>query len=214
MKRLLLTAVLAVLLFALPFSAAADSMQHITLSEFDGALMLSAQAAPTDWELVCLQAGESPTDSGVLVLENTTAAPRSITLSHIELPFNDAAAIAYLQNVTLTVRDGDTVLYSGPYTRANDENGLKFSYDLEPAQKVTLMVDVACAYTVDNAQIPAEGVLADWKFYTVVKTPVQDDEKVSSALTDPALREALVAVAAAAALLLGVGAYEIIKRRR
>ena len=214
MKRLLLTVLLAVLLFSLTFSATADSMQHITLSEFDGALMLSAQAAPTDWELVNLQAGESPVDAGVLVLENLTAQTHTITLSHVELPFNNAAALAYLQNITLTVRDGDTVLYSGPYTRVNDENGLNFSYDLLPAQKVTLTVDVACAYTVDNAQVPEEGVLADWKFYTVVTTPVQDDEKVSSALSDPALREALVAVAAAAALLLGVGVYEVMKRRR
>ncbi len=214
MKRLLLTAALAVLLCSLAFSAAADGMQHITLSEFDGALMLSAQSAPTDWELVDLKAGESPAESGVLVLENKTLQPRAITLSHVELPFEDAAAIAYLQNITLTVREGGNVLYSGPYTRINDENGLKFSYDLEPAQTVTLTVDAACAYAVDNTQIPEGGVLADWKFYTVVTSAVDDDETMSSALSDPALREALVAVAAAAALLLGVGAYEVMKRRR
>lgn len=215
MKRIMTLATALLLLLCAACPVAADNgTQQIALSEFDGTLMLSAKNQPTSWELIDLKAGEATDQPGMLVLENNTKRAHTISLNYVGLPFDNEAALAYLQHVNITVAGDSGVLYDGPYTRINDENGLRINRLLQPGEAATLSISVRCDYTLDNAVLPAGGVLTDWKFFTMVQQEVEDGDKVSAAFSDPALREILIAVAAAAALLIGVGVYEFSRRRR
>ncbi len=216
MKRMkCLAVIVAVLLLAALPVAAVSNRQQITLSTFGDVLMLSAEKQPASWEIPSLRAGEAMNDAGSLVLANKTDKTYAITLDHVALPFDDTAALDYLNHLHITVRDGDAVLYSGAYSRINDDGGLRMSYELASGEEVALTVDLRCDYTFAGEKTGFEGnTVIDWKFYTAVRNEVPESERPAAAFSDPALREILIAAAVAVLLLAGVGVYEILRRRR
>lgn len=212
MKRRVLTVLLAVLLFCVSFGVCAGTTQHITLTSFGDAVMLSATDAPAVWECPSLQAGEALREPGTLVLTNESNVARTISLDYVALPFDDDDALAYLNYVNITVREGSRVLYDGPYARINDKGGLDLHYALQPKTAVTLSVDLRCDYAFRGTKTGFEdGKLIDWKFYTVLESETEDK---AEAFNDPALRDILIAAGVAILLLVGVGVYEIIRRKQ
>ncbi len=212
MKRRLLTICLAALLFCVSLTVCAGTTQHITLTSFGDAVMLTATDAPAAWECPSLQAGEALRDAGTLTLTNETDAARTISLEYVALPYDNDTALEYLNHVNITVREGARVLYDGPYTRINDKNGLVLHYALQPKTAVDLSIDLRCDYAFRGTKTGLEdGTLIDWRFYTVMEA---EAESKAEAFVDPALREILIAAIVALLLLVGVGAYEIVRRKR
>lgn len=209
-----LICLIIVFLLGTPTVSAADT-QRVVLTSFGDALMLTAEEAPAAWELPDLKSGEALSEPGTLILANDTNTTHTITLDYVALPFDNTTALSYLNHLYITVRDGETILYSGAYARINDENGLRLSYDLEAGEQVALSIDLRCDYTLLAGPTGFESDdVIDWKFYTVVETEVEDSEKPAAAFSDPALREVLIAAGAAVVLLVGVGIYELIRRRK
>ncbi len=216
MKRILTFLCVLVLLACLStFGVAASADQHIVLSTFGESVMLTAKNAPAAWELPALKNGEALREASKLTLENATDAERRITLDHVALPYDNATALEYLNHLYITVRDGKTVLYNGTYSRINDEDGLKLDYTLAAGESVDLTIDLRCDYTFGGSATGFEnGSVIDWKFYTVIRSEVPNKDKPSVAFDDPALREVLIAACLSVVLLVGVGVYEIIKKKR
>ncbi len=214
MKRMLHTVCLAaVLLLVGAFGVGAGTAQQVVLSEFGESLMLSAQQEPAVWEQPTLQAGEALATPGTLTLANNTTAEHTVTLDSVELPYDNTAALTYLNHLHLTVCEGDTVLYSGPYSRINDKDGgLVLSRRLAPGETATYTVGLRCDYTFTGDSTGLEnGTLLNWQFYTVVQTPAN---ATAAAFSDPALREVLLAVGAAAVLLAVVVVAEWVKKKK
>lgn len=217
MKKILCAVVTTVLLLTLAFSAsAAVKTQTITLARRGTGLQLTVSNDVTVWERPTLRPGEEYTESGTLTIENKTDTEQTITLDHVALPFDNDDALSYLNHVYITVREGETVKYSGTYSRINDENGLVMSYTMPAHSKVELTIDMRCEYTFTGERTGFEGDdMIEWKFYHVATEPiVKQEEKPTAAFSDPALREILIAAGTAVILLIGVGVYEVIRRRR
>ena len=77
-----------------------------------------AQAA--FWEYPILPAGQTKLTQGTLTIKNNTGRDATVRLEEVELPYDDPAALDYLAALTITIRDGDAVLYNGPYSAIND----------------------------------------------------------------------------------------------
>lgn len=212
MKRRLLTICLVALLFCTSLGVCAGTTQQIKLTSFGDAVMLSATEAPAAWECPSLKAGEALREAGTLTLSNESDITRTISLDYVALPYDNNTALDYLNHINITLRDGSRVLYDGPYTRINDKNGLNLNYALQPRTAVALSVDLRCDYAFRGSETGFEdGTLIDWKFYTVLES---ETENKTEAFNDPALREILIAAAIAILLLVGVGVYEIIRRKQ
>ncbi len=208
-RRICVIAVLLLLLTT--FGVHAGTKQHIVLSSFNDTVMLSATEAPTVWECPTLAAGESLTHSGILQLENRTDTECILSLDHVALPYDNDEALDYLNHVHITVKDGTHTLYDGPYSRINDKDGLSLHYTLSPTESVMLTVDLRCDYTFTGKITGFEnGTLLDWKFYTVLQ---KEAEQATTSFNDPALREIVIAAGVAAVLLIGVGVYDLWRRR-
>lgn len=216
MKRKLCVVGLTVLLvFAGVLGVAAGTSQQVVLSTFGESLMLAAQQEPAAWELPTLRAGEALQTPGTLTLANQTDTAHTLTLDHVEFPFEDRAAMAYLDHLHITVSEDAHVLYDGAYSRINDADGLIYSCDLQPGESAQLTVALRCDYTFDGETTGFEdGTVIDWNFYTVVETAVAAGDKPAAAFGDPALREVLIAAGAAVVLLGGVAVYEVIRRQK
>lgn len=202
------------LFLALPVDAT-SATQTVTLSQLGNSLMLNVSNEVTMWESPTLRPGEEYKEAGKLVIENKTDAPQTIELDHVALPFDNDTALSYLNHLYITVREGDTVKYHGTYSRINDEDGIVLSYTMPARSKVELSIDLRCEYSFDGALTGFEGDdIIEWKFRHVAAKTVPVEEKPAAAFSDPALREILVAAGTAVILLVGVGVYEMLRRRR
>lgn len=217
MKRLIVSLALIALLLclALPVTAASKT-QTVTISKLGNTVQAPVVSGEvTVWERPILRPGEEYTEAGTLVIENKTDEKQTIELDHVALPFDNDAALAYLNSVYITVREGDTVKYSGTYSRINDEDGLALSYTMPARTKVELTIDMRCEYSFIGSQTGFEGDdIIRWQFRHVATKAVPDEEKPAAAFSDPALREILIAAGTAVILLVGVGVYELLRRRR
>lgn len=218
MKKILLSVMLIALLLCLacPVSALSKT-QTVTISKLGNTVQPPVVSGEvTVWERPILRPGEEYTESGTLTIENKTDEPQTIELDHVALPFDNDAALSYLNHVYITVREGETVKYSGTYSRINDEGGLILSYTLPARTKVELTIDMRCEYTFSGSQTGFEGEdLIRWNFHHIAnKTVTKEEEKPAAAFSDPALREIMIAAGTAVILLVGVGVYEVIRRRR
>ena len=186
-------------------------VQQVIVSGTEDAIRVDIAGEGTAWELPSLRPGEALNEPSTLVLDNQTAVKQTVQLTAVELPFEDAAALAFLNRVHITVKDGDAVLYSGAYSRIND-GGLKLVCKLAPGETHEYTVDLRAEYDAPNATLSTP---IEWKFAAVTKTEIEKpEEKADDAFSDPALRDMLLAAGAAVLLLVGVGAYEIVKRKK
>ncbi len=212
MKRVIVFLCL-LLTLTLPVCAAT---QQVTFSEFDGVEMLKTEGAATAFEVPMLQAGERLATPDVITLTNNTDEEKRIVLDYVELPFDNEQSLAYLDYITVTVRQGENVLFDAPYTCINDqEGGLKLDYLLAAGESVVLLVDLKASFRLEEKTAGlAEGERIAWKFANVVQTPAEGAENVTEAFSNTSLRDVLVIAAAAALLLAIVAINEVVNRRR
>ena len=210
MKRILVFLCL-LLVLTLPVSAAS---QQVTLTEFDGTTMLKTEGV-TMFEVPELLAGEQLTTPETLTLTNHSASEQRFVLEYVELPFENENSLAYLDYITVTVRQDNRVLYDGPYTYINDaDGGLSIDCLLAANESVTFTVDMKADFRLPDK---LTGLAADeriaWRFVNVVQTPAEGLENIDEAFENSSLREILIAAGIAVLLLAGVGVYEILRRR-
>lgn len=224
-----LTALL--LLTALPVFA--SDRQQVTLTEgANGAQVRvsSDDAVAASWEIPTLKVGERLAQPGTITLQNQTDGEATVTLDYVELPFDNADALVYLNHVTLTVRDGESVLYKGAYSRVNDEDGLAFRYVLAAGESVTLTVELGRDYVpLATTGFETDAVI-EWHFVSVREQTVAPDGSVitttrptatttatsataAEPFDDPELAKAGWALLGAAALLALAWGVQCLRRR-
>ena len=159
----LLAGVIAVWCGGVTAAESTGSARTITLGA-DRSLSADSQS-PTFWEFPQLQAGETRT-GGRLTLRNSGEETETIALRRVELPYDDPAALAYLDALYLTVQSGDTVVYSGTYAHCMDEEGgLQLAaFDLAAGGSETYTISMSCdfGYT-GSAALTAP---LNWRFGT------------------------------------------------
>lgn len=215
MKRLIVWLLVSVLAFSCAWGVGAASAQEVTYTPFGETSILTVKHPPSAWEAPTLRAGEALSEAGVLTLSNSTGAPVTLVLDYVELPFANRTALAYLNHVTVTVSRGAEVLYNGPYTRINDEEtGLSLRCPLQAGETATYTVDLRCGYghTGEGTGF-GEDEYIDWKFYAVQEATNDVAQEPAAPFADPTVRELVLVAFVAVVLLLGVGAYEVWRRR-
>lgn len=215
MKRLIGWLLVPVLIFACTCGVGAASTQEVTYTPFGETAVLAVKNPPSAWEAPTLRAGEALDELGVLTLRNDTVSPATLVLDYVELPFGNRGALSYLNHVIITVSRGAEVLYTGPYTRINDEEtGLSLRCELESGETAIYQVALRCDYAYTGTDTGfAEDEYIDWKFYAVEEPTADAAEEPAEPLDDSTVRELVLAVAIAVILLVGVGAYEVWRRR-
>lgn len=124
----------------------------------DGRLALVATKKSV-WEEPWIGAGQSVT--GTLTLQNYGRYPVQMRLKNITFPEKGTAAWQYLSQLELSIRDGDQVLYSGPYTELTtdalsiDIDGM--SYGGQKSYTITL----SCPF---DAAVATEEAAVTWSF--------------------------------------------------
>lgn len=170
-KRIAAALLCAACLAAMPLCVCAeDSMQVLTkeyvlnMTETEGAITASPNTAAF-WEYPLLRAGEQFHVEGTLVIRNDSAITASMVMEPVALPYGDEAKLTYLDNVMLTVKEGDTVLFDNSYTHINDpQGGLSLIFnDMAPGESHTYTITMYCKYTYDG-DVYADAVPMSWRF--------------------------------------------------
>jgi len=146
---------------ALP--CAADTARVWTMNDLgESAQFLPDSQEATFWEWPDLQAGQSRT--GTLVLQNTTERTMSVYMNGAWLPFDDRAALTYLNHITLTVKNTDgQMLFHDRYVRLAEwqtEIG-----ELAPQESMTWQVEMHCDFAFDGE--PSMPQAITWMFAAV-----------------------------------------------
>ncbi len=234
MKYVQRIACLAVLLLltALPVCAADHQNVAWTEDESGGYFNVTSESsyAPI-WVTPTLDAGERLLEPGTITLSNTTDTEQTVALDYVELPFDNANALIYLNHLNITVCEGETVLYDGPYSRINDEGGLECEYTLAPQEEVVLTVDLRRDYK----PLAVTGFEGDsrisWKFVNIVDVIIDPNPTTKPQVTkpttvtttapaepepfgDPELGNVLLAAGAAAVLLVLVCIVQLVRKMK
>lgn len=116
----------------------------------------------TFWEAPDVITGQTR-DNGTITLKNDTDRTVDFTLASVSLPYDNAAALAYLDAVTITLKEGDRVLYCNSITRLmdSDRDAVQF-LNVPPWESRQLEVSISCAFTY-TGQLPSYSSLL-WEF--------------------------------------------------
>ncbi len=149
-KRVTALALCVMLLFGAVCTVRAEEPTK-TVALFMDETQGRIDVTPSDaafWEYPTLRAGEDRS-AGTLVVKNTGTQTAAMTMEAVPLPYGDEQRMAYLDHLTLTVKEGDTVLYDNTYSHINDpEGGLRLAYsEMAPGEEHTYTVKMSCDYT-------------------------------------------------------------------
>lgn len=160
MKRILIA---CLLLCCLSLSVFAEEEREYRLTgEGSDFTFTMTEGDLTFWEAPQLTTGQSR-EGGVITLRNETDRWVNFTLVSVSLPYGDEAALTYLDGVSLVIKEGDTVLYHGPFTRLMDEERAPIRFEeVEPGGVRQLTLSAFCAYTYAGA-VPSYRSLV-WSF--------------------------------------------------
>lgn len=141
------------------FGAAAETQTKIFTLQPSGDT-LNIKESPLEsmfWETPLLGAGQSR-DGGEIRIVNNSSKTVSFRLKSVELPYDDAAMLNYLNHMILTIKDGNTVVYNGSYAHVNDqEGGLKLEVkQLQPGKDHSWTVSIHCPYTFSGKPVVAK----------------------------------------------------------
>ncbi len=152
--RRILTAVLAsaLLLLHSPATLAETAGTERTYTLGEGKSFSADTDTPTFWEFPQLKAGETRSE-GRLTIVNESGEDETIALLRVELPYDDTAALTYLDALHLKVEQGDTIVYDGTYSRVMDkEGGLQLAaFDLENGGSETYTITLSCDFNYTGA---------------------------------------------------------------
>ncbi len=157
-----------------PVSAgAADLPAEKTFILTDGAgagAIEESPAQPAFWEYPTVPAGQTKLTQGTLTIRNDTAQNASVHLRGVELPEDSPEALAYLAALTITIRDGETVLYDGPYSAIN-QGEFRLNTEIAPGEAKSYTISLRCAFTYEGDPASAARQL----FWAFSATSVVED---------------------------------------
>ena len=140
--------------------SAEQSADAICTYTWNGSVLNSEDTTAAFWENPQLQAGQSRR-GGSLILINRSVGSVEVTLGSVQLPYDDEAALTYLNALHLTIRDGDRMLYDGAFSRIGD-SGLTGAITLQGGETRVLSIDLSCDFAYEGAVTC--GVLRwDWR---------------------------------------------------
>ncbi len=169
MTRIKRVAVLWLMVMLLLFAAMTVSAEEPTktidlqMNETSGTIVITP-VDPTFWEYPQLRAGEDRV-AGTMVVKNTGTRTASMVMEPVPLPYGDEQRMAYLDQLMLTVTEGDTVLYDNTYSHINDpEGGLHLSYEeMVPGEQHTYTIKLSCRYTYAG-DVTMDAIAMPWQF--------------------------------------------------
>lgn len=208
MKKLLITTIVCLLVLS------SLSANALTVQEADGNISDASQIyrvtalangtitvvtknEPTLWEQPTLKAGDYMVRSSSLILHNTTGKTQNIELETVELPYENEAALRYLDHLTITVSNGNTVLYKGPYSRINEDESFVMKAELPTDNQIVFNISLSCDYQYTGAGFGANDLI-QWKFRAEV--PDNGEGNASTDNTESFANPTLLQVALAAGL--------------
>lgn len=143
-----LLTVLLLVTVTMPVSAE-DLRKTYTLqmSETHGYIETTPRTAAF-WEYPVMRAGEDHVE-GTMTVKNASAYTANMEMAAVSLPYGDEQRMAYLDELMLTVKEGDTVLFDNSYSHINDpEGGLHLKYEnMAPGEEHTYTIKLYCRYT-------------------------------------------------------------------
>lgn len=162
MKRIIrAAALLAAGLCLLLLTASADTLQQKTFA-YQGARWPSPNTdVAAFWEAPALTGGETRT-GGSLTLENAADQAVTLTLTELDLPYDKAEQMTYLDQLRLQIRDGDKALYDGAYSHLVSGDKPVLQVSLEPGASKTYAITLSCPFTYTGTL--KEGPVVAWTF--------------------------------------------------
>ena len=158
MRRMIVGLLACVLAAACLWPASADAPADATRTfVWTGEAFTSEDTTAAFWEFPQLKAGQTRRD-GALNFTNRSGGSVTLRLTEVQFPYDDQAAIGYLNALHLTLRDGDRVLYDGAFVRLNDD-GLTEAVTLKNGETRTLSVDLSCDFAYEGAVTCGEQVM-------------------------------------------------------
>ena len=195
----------AALLFPCPAAAETVAEKSYVVVMEDGVGRIKSEPdAAAFWELPQLAGGQSSAE-GTLRIINGTAQTLDILLAEIGLPYGDQEALAYLDAVWITIRDGSSVLYDGTYSRIAEPGGLALRVeDLLPGAGVTLSVALHCSFRYEG-ESDRLGASIPWVFAAAEALPSDQVSPPSTPVWAVILLATAVVLVAVCAVLGTVG---------
>ena len=204
MKRFVLGIVLLSLLLTLPCFAATATEQVLELQVKDHTLTLTATKPVAFFEKPQLQPGETVTVDGTLILKNATNTSREFTFTEVVFPYEDPAALEYLNHLQLEVLCEGTPLYVGPYSGINETAVREaFACTLSANETITYTLRLRCDYTYNGTTGLGDAVL-DWRFDTAVLPSDLPPVEKTEPFTDPMIWQWVIGGGIAVVIIVGL----------
>lgn len=168
LKRLLIL-VLTLAVSTVGFTASAAENEAVYVLSQDGNTFSMDQQSGelTFWEAPDVITGQSH-GGGTITLRNDSDRPVDFVLTSVSLPYDNEAALTYLDAVTVSIKKGDTLLYHDTFTHLMDAERPEIRLsDVLPGEQAQLTLAIACAYTYTGG-IPAYNSLV-WTFTPELK---------------------------------------------
>lgn len=161
-------------------AAAGGTEALYTVTQEDNTILLQKDGEGlTFWEAPTVTAGQSQS-GGTLTLRNDTEETLSLWLDEVELPYDNEAALRYLDYVSVDISEGGTTYYHGTISRIMENNRQVLLEDVAPGEERALSISISCAYTYED-DVPSFASLI-WQF----NTSVEKETTPSPALNDQA----------------------------
>ncbi len=150
MKKSVLCVLLAFCLLlccSMPATAASTCAEYVFLQDSEGYLFEKTEGELTFWEAPNVLTGQTQS-GGILTIKNETDRTVDFTLESVTLPYDNTAALTYLDSVTLVIEQDGTEIYHDAFTRLMDANRAPIVLNnVGPGESGTLQFKVSCAFT-------------------------------------------------------------------
>ena len=199
------------LLGGLSVSATSHDAIYILSQDGSNFLMEQQDGELTFWEAPNVLNGQSRRD-GVITLRNNTDRTVDFVLDHVSLPYDDTAALTYLDAVTLTIKQDDKRLYHDTFTHLMDSERAEIRLEsVKPGEERQLSLTVFCDYSYQG-NLPSYASLV-WTFRPEIKSGAPTTEV--SPLPSPTINWPLIIFVVSAVVLAmgGAGVFIWFSRR-
>ena len=152
-----------------------SKIYSLMMTETEGRIV-TTPATPAFWEYPILRAGETLMAEGTMIVRNDSEFTVDMQMEPILLPYGDAAKLAYLDCLWLTVCEGETVIYDNTYAHINDaDGGLALNYvAMAPAEEHTYTITMRCVYDYDGDPYTDVSPLV-WNFKAETETTIYEE---------------------------------------
>lgn len=163
--------------------AISDRAEYVFLKDSEGYFFEQTEGELTFWEAPNVVTGQTRS-GGVITLKNESDRTVDFTLASVSLPYDNEAALTYLDAVTLVIEQDGREVYHGPFTRLMDGDRAAIQIAGVPAgESRELKMTVSCAFTYTGAVPSYESLV--WTFEptleakpTVPTSPLPDPDPV------------------------------------